>query len=389
MFKVNVKFILIILASYIFAIMQGGNLPYRVFYGLILAFVMSFSYIISKRKSINIQVKFNNKIYRAGDENEFTTIVKNYGILPAPYVIVKNKTLERIKPKYNGNALWLNPDESKFIKNTVKFNQRGVYNFGEIYLSLSDLFCIFQRNKNIDLNIPIKVYPKLYNVDKFLSKGRDIFKNSIAKSTNMEDLYSVREIRKYNVGDNLKRVNWKVSAKHGELYVKDLDIVSGEESNIFLDMSKYNILMDDQGIKEEQLIDLCASIVNYMELRGIKTKLFINASGKRNFHIETREDFNVLMDFFVTQKSDGEDSFARFIDSNIDKIPKLSWIGIITSGIDDELKDSLIIMKDKGYSITVFYCAGSLKDLSNMEILKKVGIDVLGFNEIINLEETR
>lgn len=369
--------------------MQGGNLPYRIFYGLILSFTMSFIYILSKRKSIHVQIKFNNKIYIAGDENEFTTIVKNHGILPAPYVIVKNRTLEKIKPKYNGNAVWLNPDESKFIKNTVKFNQRGLYNFGEIYLSISDLFCIFERNRSIDLKVPIKVYPKLYEVDKFISKGRDIFKNSINRSENMEDIYSVREIRKYNIGDNLKRVNWKVSAKHGELYVKDLDMVSGEESNIFLDMSKYNISMDDQGIKEEQLVDLCSSIINYMQLKGIKTKLFINTSSKRNFHIETREDFNDLMEFFVTQKSDGEHSIAKFINSNMVNIPKFSWIGIIESGVNSELKNSLIILKDKGYNITVFYCAGSLKDLSNMEVLKKAGIDVLSFNEIINSEETR
>jgi uncharacterized protein (DUF58 family) len=384
MFKVSIKYVVLIIASYIFALVQGGNLPYRIFHGLLLTFGVSLIYILSKQKGIHIQIKFDKKIYSAGDNHEFVTIIKNYGILPAPYVILKNKTLAKVDQKYNGDAVWLNSDESKWIRSSVRFNQRGIYNFGEVHLIISDLFCIFEKSRNINLSIPVKVYPKVYELNKFLAKGSDIFKNTVSSSTNIEDLYSSRDIRKYFQGDNLKRVNWKVSAKHGELYVRDLDTVSGEESNLFVDMNKDNFVMEDSGTTEEQLIDLCSSVVNYMQLRGIKTKLFVNASIQRKFNIDNREDFNELMEYFITQKSDGESDFTKFVNSNLVKLPKLSWIGIVTTGVSRDLKDNLITMKDRGYNITIFYCATSLKDLSNMEILKKVGIDCYSFNELIN-----
>jgi hypothetical protein len=171
--------------------------------------------------------------------------------------------------------------------------------------------------------------------------------------------------------------------------VRDFDTVSGEESNIFLDMSRSNFYIDDTGATEEQLIDLCSSVVNYMELKGIKTKLFINASIQKKFDIDSTDDFNELMEYFTTQKSDSESNFIQYMNSNLNKIPKLSWIGIISLGVSRELKDNLIVMKDRGYNITVFYCASALNDLSNISILKRVGIDCLSFNELVNIKESR
>lgn len=389
MFKVSIKYIILLLASYIFAIVQGGNLPYRIFHGLLLTFLISFIYILIKQKNIKVQVKFNKRIYSSGEEHEFITVIKNYGILPAPYVILNNKAIEKINPKYNGDAIALNSDESIWVRNVVRFNKRGLYNFGEMNLKISDLFSVFERKRNINLNIPIKVYPKVHELSRFISNGSDIFKNAVSNKSNIEDLYSTKEIKKYSVGDNLKRVNWKVSAKHGELFVRNLDTVSGVESNLFLDMSKANILDIDDEAKEEQLIDLCTSIINYMQLRGIKTKLFINSAVYREFEVKNRDDFNELMEYFLIQKSDSENDFPMFITSNLNKVPRLSWIGIITANINKELKNNLIRLKDKGYNITVFYSVRTLRDISYNEILKKAQIECYSMFDIVNKHESK
>lgn len=389
MFRVSIKFIILLFVSYIFAIVQGGNLPYRIFHGLLLTFFISLIYILVKQKNIKIQVKFDKKIYSSGEEHEFITVIKNYGIFPAPYVILNNKAIANINTKYNGDAIALNSNDSIWVRNVVKFNRRGLYNFGEMNLRFSDLFSIFERKRNINLNIPIKVYPKVYELTKFISNGSDIFKNAVSNKSSIEDLYSTREIRKYNVGDNLKRVNWKVSAKHGELFVRSLDNVSGEESNIFLDMSKANILNSEDETKEEQLIDMCTSIINYMQLRGIKTKLFINTEVYRDFEVKSREDFNELMEYFLIQKSDSNKEFTGFISSNINKVPRLSWIGIITTNINEKLKNNLILLKNKGYNITVFYSAGTLKDITYNEILKKVHIECYSLFDLLKKQGSR
>lgn len=384
MFRVSKKFLILLIVAFIFAFIQGGNLPYCIFYGIALTFFIGLIYIFAQIKAISVQVRFDKEMYSAGDTAQFSTIVKNYSILPSPYVLIKNSAMSNINSKYVSDCLCLNPDESKWIKNEIQFNQRGIYNFGDIYCSVSDMFYIFQRGKHINSYSVMKVYPRVQNISKFVSNGSDIFKNTVSSKTNIEDAYSTRDIRKYNEGDSLKRVNWKVSAKHGELYVKNFETVSGEESNLFLNMSKDNIDNDNSGVLEEALVDFCVSIVNYMQLKGIKSKLFINSLIERKFEVDSREDFIQLMEFFLTQKSDSESNFINYINSNLDKIPKLSWIGIITARIDDDMRDNLIMMKDKGYNLTVFYYANSLSKLENIKFLNRIGIQCLSFNEMIN-----
>jgi uncharacterized protein (DUF58 family) len=383
MFRISIKFLILLVLSYTFAFLQGGNLPYRIFYGFLLTFIFGFLYIITKSRSITIAIKCDKKVYNAGDEHEFVTITKNDGILPVPYIIIKNKNLTRINPKYNGNAIALNPLEIKFVRNVVRFNTRGVYNLGEVHFSISDLFSVFEMRKNVDLNVQIKVYPKIYELNKFIVNGSDIFKNAMSIKTNIEDLYSARDIRKYTLGDNLKRVNWKVSAKHGELYVKELESVSGEESNLILDLGRHNTLLDDNGLSEEQLVDFCISLVNYMQLKGVKTKLFINAKLPKKVHVESRQDFNELMEYFINQSSDGENDFNKFVYTSLDNIPRLSWIGVVVNEIDKFLREELIRIKDRGYNITVFYSGLTSRDLSNVKVIEKIGINCYSFNDLI------
>jgi hypothetical protein len=81
---------------------------------------------------------------------------------------------------------------------------------------------------------------------------------------------------------------------------------------VFLDMSKENMNMDDHGIGEEQIVDLAASLVNYMNLKGIKTKLFVNNLMGRRFDIDNKENFNELMEFFKHKKVMGKIIFQNF-----------------------------------------------------------------------------
>jgi len=120
-----------------------------------------------------------------------------------------------------------------------------------------------------------------------------------------------------------------------------------------------------------------------MQLKGIETKAFINCSTNRYVTIDSREDFNNLIDFFVTQKSDGIQNFVRFINGNLNKIPKLSWIGIITTKITNRLRDTLISMKDYGYNITVYYSVDSDDQFYNLQLLNKIGIECLNCCDIL------
>ena len=95
------------------------------------------------------------------------------------------------------------------------------------------------------------------------------------------------------------------SSKQDDLYVKNLDTISGEEIVLFVDMNSKTNSIDDFCAVEEDVIDFSASIMSQLVGRGLSIKVFLNASHGRYFELADRPGFNKLMDFLLSQKSDG------------------------------------------------------------------------------------
>jgi hypothetical protein len=374
MLKIKVKYFVFMILSYLFAYLQGGNLPYTIFYGFFVAFIVGLGGLIMHRKLVEVEVRFEKQVYSTGDTDRFTMIVSNESLIPAPYVTVKNKALVSIDSKYNGESISLRLDEGKWLKHEVYFSIRGVYNFGEVVINLKDIFSIFDITRSINRKTLIRVYPKVYDLEETIIKGSDIFKNAVSTKSSIEDMYSTKDIRKYRDGDNLKRINWKVSAKYNELFVRNFDTVSGQELNLFLDMHEKNYEFDRTGLLEEKMIDFSVSLVKHMLNKEIKTKIFINASQPEHFELEEKVDFDKLMDYFLTQKSDSKHNFINFIDSNIYHVSSLGGVGIITTRVSEDLTINLMALRDRGFNILLFYCSTSNDDIKNTVLLDKVGI---------------
>lgn len=59
----------------------------------------------------------------------------------------------------------------------------------------------------------------------------------------IEDVTQVREFREYRPGDRMQRVNWKISAKHDELYVKEFEQVFNQQLSLLIELRR-----DDEEI---------------------------------------------------------------------------------------------------------------------------------------------
>lgn len=384
MLKINIKFLIFMIIAYIFAYLQGGNLPYYVFYGFLFTFLVGLYCIYVYRKKISANVRFDQRIYRAGDEAVLSTTVCNDSYIPMPYVWSNNKGIQSFKKEDMGFLLNLKLQENVTLSQNVSFKKRGIYKFGEMSINLKDIFCIFETNKHFNKEYDIKVYPRIIDIDKHPLKGGDIFKNVYNNRKRLEDSHSARDMRPYRNGDNLKRINWKVSAKYNELYVKEFERVSGREFNLFLDMHRKNYEIDPEGSLEEKLVDIAGSLVNYTINKNIKSNVFINTKNNDFFQLQNKGDFEKLMEYFLVQFSDGEIDFASYLNGNINKVSSLGGVGIITAFIEDDFTKTVLKLKDRGYVITIFYLAEIELEQDNIHLLNKVGIECIAIEGFVN-----
>ncbi|MGV8984032.1 DUF58 domain-containing protein [Clostridium sp.] len=386
MIRVNKKIIVLTVIAFIFAYISGGNLPYSIFYVLAVAIISGMIYMLIAKRSLSAKLKYDSKFYNVGDSANITIIVENSGIIPTPYIYVKSKILGSLIEGYCGDFIFIGIDKSKWIVNKIFFKKRGIYDFGDIYLEVSDLFCIFKSIKNIHKKLDIKVYPKIYDLSNIKLCGQDSYENLINSKSGIDDFTLIKDIRKYNIGDNLKKVHWKLSAKHGELYVKNFDAISGKECNLFMNMHIDNLqneLNELNEIIEEEMVDFSLSLTKYMMNNRIKTTLFINAKEQKEMHVECKEDFLGVMELFLKTKSDGTLEFTSFIKSSLKHIAKGNWIGIVSMSLDDKVRTVLMNLKEMGYRVSVFYYAKSAHEFENITLLKNLGIECINFKELI------
>ena len=389
MIKINKKTIFLGIVAFVFAFISGGNLPYSIFYVFLISIVLGIIYMIMARKGLNAKFKYDSKIYNVGDSANITIIVENLGIMPTPYVHVESKILCSLIEGYGGDVIFISGDKSRWVNNKITFTKRGIYDFSDISLKVNDLFYIFKSVINIHNKLHIRVYPKVYDLSRINLGGRNSFENRINSKSGIDDFTLIKDIRKYNTGDNLKKVHWKLSAKYGELYVKNFDSISGTECNLFMNMHIDNLGNELFEIIEEDMVDFSVSLVRYMVINRIKTKLFIHAKQQKNIEVESNEDFLGLMEYFLKSKSDATLEFTSFIKSNIRHIPKGNWIGIISISVDDSLRNLVMNLNGMGYRISVFYYGNIINNFKNtnvhknINLLKNVGIDCINFKKTV------
>ncbi|WP_017416824.1 DUF58 domain-containing protein [Clostridium tunisiense] len=384
MIKIKKTFVLTTVIALGFAKISGGNLPYAVFYSLFLVLFLGVLYVYFTSKHINSEIKCKGHEFSVGDTQDISLKISNDSIIPVAYIEVVNDTFEDLLRKYHGDAFFLNLNSSKFLKKDVVFRKRGIYDFGITTIKTSDIFGVFNHTKKYKNNAGIKVYPRIYQLKSLFLGGSEKLENRLSNESKVEDLTLIKDIREYRIGDSLKRVHWKLSAKHGDLYVKNYDYVSGIQCNLFLDMRRDSFYFDKDGTKEELLVDFSVSLLNKMISEGVRSKVFICGNDYKKFDIDTKEQFSGLMEFLLTHKSEGQGSFIDFIHGNLNNVNRRSYIAIVTPDITDENKNEFIDLKSKGYDINLFYYSQALGIIEDINVLVAAGVKCYSILELIN-----
>lgn len=384
MFKINKIYIIILAAAFAFAYMEGGALPYTIFYAVLFIFIIGIFDSLLHCKDLNININCDKTSYNTGQSATFNMVVENNCVIPVSFLIIKNESLKEFDSKYMDQCISLKVNETRWIKADEMFLKRGIYRFGNMTCTFKDIFSILQITKKISQDRNVKIYPRIYKIKGLKSIGNENFDALINKKGNIEDMSTIDDIRKYRFGDSLKRIHWKVSAKHGELYTRNFDTATGEECKSILDMNRISYQMDDGEIYEEKLVELYCSVLQYMSRKGIRTKAYINNAENTSFDIFSSNDIEMIKEYFLYNKSEGSGIFSNFIETCISDMDKSSSICIFVPRITEKLKNKLLELKYSGYNIMLFYIIDNEENMKQIARLKNSGIESLNFNELIS-----
>ncbi len=115
----------------------------------------------------------------------------------------------------------LTPNEKTTFNYEVRPVERGEYNFGKTHVYISSLIQIFSRRYSFNKNQITKVYPSYVQMKKysFLAMHNKLSEFGMKKIRRIGQTMEFEQIKNYTIGDDVRNVNWKATAKKGELMV--------------------------------------------------------------------------------------------------------------------------------------------------------------------------
>jgi uncharacterized protein (DUF58 family) len=138
-------------------------------------------------------------------------------------------------PGTNPVALMLGVDEERSLEVPLRCERWGGYAPGEIVLRARDRLGLFLFEQVVDRRSPLKVYPRPEQLlDVLRPLETQVFAgNQVARAKG--DGIEFADIRPFVPGDRVRRVNWRASARRGELVVNEHHPERNTDVVIFLD----------------------------------------------------------------------------------------------------------------------------------------------------------
>ena len=268
------------------------------------------------------------------------------------------------------------PGEIKKINIPFECKYRGSYTLGADEIIIMDFFSIIKLRYKINNKIQIVVYPKVEQITFLPIQSFDFENAKSIENKFIGDKTSVLDIREYQIGDNLNQIHWKLSAKRGDLMVKNYTNTVQNKCIIFLDTKKLQINNDDTIIIEDLLVETTASIVYYFLKNNKKISLIYQEAN--NYCCKQASNVNEwgeIYDTFANLKFNGNKKNIYLLEDVLNYESNINSITLfmITAKVSEELSERLIIYKSQGYEVNLFTIKNTkLTDKNNFEINKLV-----------------
>ncbi len=140
------------------------------------------------------------------------------------------------------------------VSGELKLNARGEYTWPPATLRWADPFGLFWRSVRVEVPTRLEVYPGTHGLRlpdllrPLLSEG------ALSRQLGLDDPLSLRGARAYAPGDPPSRIHWRLSARSGELMVREVERSASSRLVIALDTRGDSVYL-------ESAVRLAASLI--------------------------------------------------------------------------------------------------------------------------------
>ncbi|UCF99332.1 MAG: DUF58 domain-containing protein [Spirochaetaceae bacterium] len=324
--------------------------------------VFGFSYLYSRIILRYVTVRRRDKVLRIHrfDPMEITLIVENRSPLPVAYLNILDEPNTFFASEPGNFLIDLRPGERKILSYPIESQHRGQYTVGPALIQGSDPLGLFPFRKKAEESQILIVYPEVLPLS--LPNSEGLPAGTIRVENRIyEDVTRYRSLREYMPGDSLRRVNWKASARTGQLFVMDYLPLLYAPVLILLNLNREDYPMRFRHHRIERAATLAASLIMYFLTLRQEIGLIASArleGGEAVAAAEiraTHEHATTLLEMLAKMEParDGP-KYSELLFSCGFEVPVRTRVEVITPVLSELDCARLRQVKERGCSVDIF-----------------------------------
>ncbi len=226
----------------------------------------------------------------AGDDVQLEAVLSNQRPLPLPWLEVWELLPAALQPDeikersfaqpaavwvQRGMSLW--PYQRLRWRRTLHCKSRGVFRLGQIRLRTGDPFGFFERERSLQDNVEIMVYPKVVPLRRIDLPLHHPSMDVVSPRSPVVDPTRTATVRDYRPDDARKLIHWPTTAHRGALQVRVLEPATSLHVSLALDLRGFTF-----GVYRGELLDLVlsafASLAVHMQEAGFPVAFYVNSN---------------------------------------------------------------------------------------------------------------
>ncbi len=198
-----------------------GVIPYIALLVLVVLLVLDYIMLFSNRKGI-FAARSHADRFSNGDDNPVKIHLENR------YAYAVNvEVIDEIPHQFQKRDVLftttLNPGEKKIIQYVLRPVKRGNYQFGKVQVYVSAKIGFTNRRYSFHQPAAVPVYPSYLQMRKYqlLAISNRLNEVGVKKIRRLGHSMEFEQIKEYVQGDDYRTLNWKATARKGQLMVNN------------------------------------------------------------------------------------------------------------------------------------------------------------------------
>ncbi|NQX54985.1 DUF58 domain-containing protein [Pedobacter panaciterrae] len=215
-----------------------GDIPFIAFWTLIALVIIDMLMLYRQDRSFFLRRDLPERLSN-GDENEINIYIESF----YPFA-TKVGIIDEIPLQFQKRDIWftsnLKPREHKTINYTLRPTKRGEYVFGLVRLYVSSPLSLIVRRFNFGEETTVPVYPSFLQLRRYelMAISNRLNEIGIKKIRRIGHSLEFDQVKSYVQGDDYRTVNWKATARKGELMVNSFTDEKAQHVYCVIDKSR-------------------------------------------------------------------------------------------------------------------------------------------------------